>query len=70
MEWIPVGERLPEDDNFVLITVQLGGTTYLPIVHRKLAYYDCNVGWLFSYSRQVQDKVLAWMPLPEPYEVE
>ena len=50
--WIPVSKRLPEEDNQYLICFYDG--------ELELDYY-CRGS--FSYSG-----VIAWMPLPEPYE--
>ena len=53
-EWIPVSERLPEEDNQYLICFNDG--------ELDLDYY-CR-GFL-NYSG-----VIAWMPLPKPYKAE
>lgn len=64
-DWIPVSERLPEDEYSVLITDG----------------YMVTVGWLgrdsqewytglVRWSEKYQNSVLAWMPLPEPYKEE
>lgn len=51
-KWIPVSERLPEDDDLYLITFDNGEI--------DLVAFDRGD---FSYSG-----VIAWMPLPQPYE--
>ena len=53
-EWIPVSERLPEKDDLYLICFDDG--------EYELVYF-CKGA--FSYSG-----VIAWMPLPEPYEAD
>ena len=58
--WIPVSNRLPEDKQGCIVTVQSDSKTFIDIVtyyaeeHSFLYYKECNV--------------LAWMPLPEPYK--
>ena len=59
--WIPVEERLPENgvDDIVLVSVGY-----------DMEFGRCNNNgeWLIWSSGWVHcDKVLAWMPLPEPY---
>ncbi len=69
--WISVSERLPEPNRAVLTYVSTGASeTYC------LAYWnDVRNGWedwigyeLIETDREY--KVLAWMPLPEPYKAE
>ncbi len=55
--WIPVTERMPEEDGLYLVTVDASGERY-----RILQIYDAG-RWVFS-----DEDIIAWMPLPEPYE--
>lgn len=66
--WIPVTERLPEDDAFVLVTVK---GKYRDIIFEDAveiaSYYDGD-GWeLEAYPELVNPNVTAWQPLPAPY---
>jgi hypothetical protein len=73
--WIPVGERLPENDYEVLITYwdkenhsdKHVGITSCREVHfggKSLGYKDWYDPFqYFSYSYEI----IAWMPLPKPY---
>ena len=70
-EWIPVEERLPEDDNYILLSFE---NFSLPLVGRYEAgsdgggaFYlgDCNEGDTCLSENLF---VNAWMPLPEPYQ--
>lgn len=64
-EWIPVTERLPEEDINVLVTMVKG--------RHKVMYakYDGQLQ-KFCVGNYIRSKyVTAWMPLPQPYrEVE
>ncbi len=82
-EWIPVSERLPSDDAEVLVSVYFMGLKQThkngwndhikPHCYVDIARYD-EGEWL-SYSDEYKvarkrHKVIAWMELPKPYEVE
>lgn len=60
-EWIPVEERLPESCEYVLVSCVNGAVEYG-------AYYAGDKDWSLI-STDWQCKVLAWQPLPKPYEV-
>ena len=70
-EWIPVSERLPEDDGLVLVTVN--------DKHNNLTFenalmtgcYCCAEGWILEgHLDWIDPNVTAWMPLPEPMRSE
>ena len=70
--WIPVEERLPENtvnpitrDAYVYpVTVDLGGIT-------DIRYYSfCRGHWYNQGPKKMDELVIAWMPLPEPYRPE
>ena len=55
-QWIPVTERLPENDDAVLISHKHGvGKAWW------------NGRFWSSATKKCYKTVLAWMPLPEPY---
>ncbi len=58
--WIPVDERLPEDERMVLVTCQ----TKKGIRSTNRAYYDGK----FWHGSGSMSGVTAWQPLPEPYK--
>ena len=69
--WIPVSEKLPEDDKDVLIFT-IAESIYKACHSLKEwteDHYEWfvigTIGWSLTYE---EDEVLAWMPLPEPYK--
>lgn len=71
VDWIPVAERVPDETEDVLITVQTPdeGNDLLTLVgwwnpiFKDWVVYD--EGW-----EKLLYNVIAWAPLPEPYEGE
>jgi len=65
-EWIPCSERLPSNDDWVIVSVldEVGDTPY--------RYSD--FGWYFERAKcwiidsEQRTDVVAWMPLPEPWK--
>lgn len=72
MSWIPTSERLPEDMQFVLLTVRRLKNEYNPGPFISVGY----IGWNHQHWWCAHDgdceiskvEVLAWMPLPEAYK--
>ncbi len=67
--WIPVKERLPENDDFVLVTVSgiYNHLTFSNVI--ELASYSKQEGWMINGYLEWEDPgVIAWMPLPEAYK--
>ena len=56
--WIPVEERLPDNNEIVLVTTDMGLITFGYIAHGT---------WI---TDQEPDYPIAWRPLPEPYRPE
>jgi len=65
-QWIPVSERLPKKDTDILVTYVDGeDARIVPVNYGDGTWYDC----IFNNTLD-SHKVVAWMPLPEPYEEE
>lgn len=62
-EWIPVSERLPEKNVWVLVTVEKSGKCFQEIMRRS-NYFEAWIDDIDYYT----DEIIAWQPLPEPYE--
>lgn len=66
--WIPVSERMPEENRTVIASTKHG-------VYPE-ARYTKEDGWEWAYEsgadywEEIGCNVLAWMPLPEPYKAE
>ena len=73
--WIPVSERLPEDDDIVLITMDDSITVrgeFFEQISNELGFFKEGV-WHWGYEIgecywPETTHVTAWMPLPEPYK--
>ena len=67
-KWIPVSERLPEENGDYLVTIEwkgsCSGNIYTEI---DIVEYDKTKKWR---NCGVDDYVIAWMPLPELYKAE
>lgn len=65
-KWIPVSERLPEDNTRVLVTVKVENKE--PKVRSGYYYMDGHFHIDNGDCWESRDKeLLAWMPLPKPY---
>ena len=70
-QWIPCSERLPNHDEYIknngLFNVSDGDRSYsewFDISDKQMFGEPTMSGFRVDYA------VIAWMPLPEPYEVE
>jgi len=63
-EWIPVTERLPKDESKVLVCNK-DGKIELTSGSRST---ECDGSFIWYTSGWRFGAVVAWMPLPKPYE--
>lgn len=71
-QWIPCSERLPEAPFGCLVTVEDEEPMTGALFPNLLPYFVGWDGeqWNDADGEQCPFEVLAWMPLPKPYEVE
>lgn len=67
-EWIPVSERLPEEDGIYLVQFKSGNL----YTCRYCEGWNCNRDHITGNVNRGLEvfTVVAWMPLPEPYRGE
>lgn len=60
--WIPCGEKLPEEGKQVLVCDDFGSV--------YIAEYEASFDgrWCEPVEYQYSYDIVAWMPLPEPYQ--
>ena len=71
--WIPVTERLPEEDGTYLVTFKNGIKVCMVgygSCARTVLGYPIGHGWYSLEEAQyyAEDSIIAWRPLPEPYK--
>ena len=63
--WIPTKTKLPDNDNWAIVTV-LDNSGDTPFRYTDFGwYFDTPKCWIVD-SEQRND-IVAWMPLPKPY---
>jgi len=71
LRWIPCSERLPEDSQFVLMTIRRMDEHYNHEPFISVGYITWNQSlWWCAHDGDCEPnnvRVDAWMPLPEPY---
>ena len=61
-KWVPCSERLPEKEEYVLLSL-----VNLDIVIGFRA--NAKDYWYYGGQYLTHNNVIAWMPLPEPYKI-
>lgn len=66
--WIPVTERLP-DKGYSVLVMRITDDSYK---YMRVATYqgDCWMDNTDEFNKPNPHKVIAWMPLPQPYKAE
>lgn len=71
-QWTPCGERLPDADGVYIVDDRRFGKWIHTAGYRKNSNSWCELHGVYyddHYGRyDDQDKIIAWMPLPEPYK--
>lgn len=63
--WIPCSERLPDDDDICIVTVEYPNNETVV----QYGWFDKKgVCWYVGMQEFRTSNVLAWMPLPQPYK--
>ena len=63
-DWIPCSERLPEKDGEYLTWIRYDGREFMSIEE-----FECDgLFATWNFVERNNDKVIAWMPFPEPYK--
>ena len=71
VEWIPCSERLPVDDDYRESMECLDGCVWYFTDKGSMGlgyYYYSTKEWSTLRDLKPDGKVIAWMPLPEPYK--
>ena len=63
--WIPCSDRLPEDDSICIVTVVYPNNKTVV----DYGWFDRkNVCWFVGMQEFRTSNILAWQPLPQPYQ--
>lgn len=68
--WIPVTERLPEENDYKSCIECLDGAVWYFTENGTMGigyYYKSTKEWSTTNDLKTNGKVVAWMPLPESY---
>lgn len=68
-QWVPCSEKLPEEDDVYLVTVDPRYIAFYVTQIDMLNWHE-NKWWYFDIDEKpavFPDPIIAWMPLPAPY---
>ena len=69
MDWIPVTERLPDKNGKFLCSIQ-SNFKRKKIMRIITTDFESGINRWSPDCMAFKDRVIAWMPLPEPYKAE
>ena len=67
MDWIPVTERLPDKNGKYLCSIQ-SNFKRKKIMRISTTDFESGINRWSPDCMAFKDRVIAWMPLPEPYK--
>jgi len=70
-KWIPCNERLPSEQDYKACYEAPNGTVWYCTSEGLIGlgwYYESTWEWANLNNEAIVGDVIAWMPLPEPYE--
>ena len=71
-KWIPCGERMPNDNDYRECMECLDGAVWYFTENGAMGlgyYYESTKEWATTDDLRTDGKVIAWMPIPEPYQL-
>lgn len=64
--WIPCSERLPEKHGYYIVQTDGSRNNVIDIAEYGLFWHNMKLDMMWHKA----SKIIAWMPLPEPYKKE
>lgn len=65
--WVPCSERLPKEDEYVLVTAKYRSGCGVNVLKRTKDNRDGEIWEDDNWNQVFSERIIAWMPLPEPY---
>lgn len=72
LEWVPVKEKLPDNDSYVIVTIRVHDREPKVRSSYYIKYEDRDYGLFINDNgdtwRSTDEEVMAWMYTPQPYK--